>query len=102
MSPDCELGECEIRDLVAEVGECTGDGTYTLTLDFIHENTGNEFFDVFLRNNMLFDFYRLEELPLTITNFPMSGVRDDFIRICINDNPDCCMTIEVASPDCGG
>jgi hypothetical protein len=91
---------CSIRDLIIEVGDCTSDSTYTVTVSFIHENAGNALFDVFVRDNQLIGTYPLSSLPLTIADFPISGRANDFIRICINDNPECCVVTEFLPPDC--
>ena len=98
-SQDCEE-ECEISELTIVPGECTSDSTYTLTLDFIATDPGNDYFEVFTRNNVLFDFYLLSELPLTIEHFPVSGFDYDFIKVCINDVEDCCKEVEYMAPDC--
>jgi len=99
MPPECN-DECRVFDLVAEIGPCTSDSTYNLIIDFEYENPGNDFFDLFVRNEVLVDFFQLKNLPITIENFEMSGNDEDFIRVCINDNPDCCQAIEFIPPSC--
>lgn len=104
-TPDCNNngGDCEISNLEVEVGECTQDGNYTLTINFDYENTGDQqFFDLYVRNNELLGYYELADLPLTIENFELSGFDDDYIKVCINDNSDCCQAIEWEAPDCNG
>lgn len=91
---------CKVRDLAVEVGSCSSDSTYNLTLSFIHEEAGNAQFDVFVRDNQLIGTYPLSSLPLTIANFPQSGREYDFVRVCINDNPECCEVVEFLAPDC--
>lgn len=99
---DCENGEnCEISNLTVEVGDCNPVGTYALTIDFDYEDAGNQYFDVYLRNDEFFGYYLLEELPITIYNFELSGFDEDFVKVCINDNADCCQEIEWEAPDCG-
>ena len=99
-TPNCAESDCEIRDIVVGVIECQSDSTYVLQLDFIHENTGNDFFDFYVRNNELIGTFSLDQLPLTVQDFPISGNDYDFIRICINDDPHCCVEVEFMSPDC--
>lgn len=94
------LDDCSINDLEVSVGECNADGTYNLTLNFDYENPGNDYFEVFIRDDVFIDYYELSELPLTIENFEMSGLEYDYIEVCINDVADCCQAIEWESPDC--
>jgi len=98
-APDCTR-ECTISDLVVERGECTGNNTYNLHLNFSYENAGNEFFNVFGREDKLIGYYKLDNLPVTIENFEASGNDYDFIKVCINDHPDCCEVAEFQAPDC--
>lgn len=95
--PKCE---CELWDLKLTAGDCTSDTTYKLKIDFKYKNVGNDYFDVFVRNNKHIGYYKFKDLPITITNFKKSGNKWDFVKICVNDNDDCCVAEEVESPDC--
>jgi hypothetical protein len=99
---DCENNnDCDISELEIEVGECNNDGTYSLTINFEYDHVnGQEFFDLYLRNDELLGYFQLSELPLTIEHFPLSGIEYDYIKVCINDNSDCCEEIEWEAPDC--
>ena len=94
------LDDCSINDLEVAVGECNADGTYNLTLNFAYENPGNDYFEVYIRDDVFIDYYELSELPITIENFQMSGLENDYIEVCINDVDNCCQEIEWESPDC--
>ena len=101
LPPDCNPNnECNILDVIAEVGDCNNDGSYVLELDIIHENAGNDFYDLFTMNNTFIGFYRLDELPLRISNFQPSDFEYEFLKVCINDTPNCCYEVEFLSPDC--
>lgn len=100
MPPSCEENECEIYDLVIEVKECTSDSTYNIVLDFEYENAGNEFFDVYIRQGILIDYFKLSDLPIEIIDFPISGEDYDYLKVCINDVPDCCKEDEFMPPEC--
>jgi len=102
--PNCDdTGDCNISNLEVTVGECNPVGTYVLTIDFEYENVGNqEYFDLYVRNGVLLGYYSLADLPLTIYDFELSGYDDDYIKVCINDNSDCCQEIEWEAPDCEG
>jgi len=60
------------------------------------------FFDLYARNDELIGYFPLSSLPLTIINFPSSGENYDFVKVCINDNLDCCKEIEWLPPNCNG
>ena len=97
---DCPVDECVITDLIVDIGDCTGSSTYELTINFAYQNPGNEFFDVFVRNNEFIGFFALADLPVTIPEFELSGFEFDYVKVCINDNPDCCNEIEFLPPNC--
>lgn len=98
--PDC-LGSCTISDLKLEIGDCDpATGTYPLTINFNFAHPGNDFFDVY-SNGVLIGTFPLNQLPLTIPDYPSSGSIVDVIRVCINDHPDCCAVAEFQTPDCG-
>ena len=100
--PDCLLGTCEIYDLTVTPGDCdTNANTYPLTFDFEVDNPGNDFFEVWV-NNVYYGLHLLSALPFTIPNVPSNGNANDIIKVCINDHPDCCKTIDFSGPDCGG
>ena len=100
--PECLSEECVIYDVVTTVGECTGENTYNLTIDFQVNNPGNDFFELWIRNEVYIGYYSLSDLPLTIEHFEMSGLDYDFLNICINDVPNCCYEVEFMPPDCSG
>lgn len=97
----CGGGDCEIFDLHVDIGDCNDDGTFNLHVLFQVEGATNDFFEVFAGDELL-GFFPLDELPLHILHFPSSGNEYDQITICINDHPDCCLTIDFLAPDCGG
>ena len=99
-APDCQPEVCEIGELAIDPGECTGKNTYNLTLNFDHANAGNEHFNVYVRDNKLIGTYKLADLPITIENFESSGNEYDFMKICINDNEECCKVAEFKAPKC--
>jgi len=48
----------------------------------------------------LLGYYQLSALPLKISDFPLSGRKYDYIRVCIKYESDCCEEIEFMPPDC--
>ncbi|GAB5553541.1 MAG: hypothetical protein Sapg2KO_31320 [Saprospiraceae bacterium] len=98
---DCEIDEeCKIGDLVAEVLNCNDDGTYRVFLDFEHKGADNEYFDLFTSSGSTIGYYKLSDLPLEIDiSFPNDGP-EQYLGVCINDNPDCCNKTELIIPPC--
>jgi len=102
-APNCSSDPCEIFDLVVDPGACNlNSPTYNLVVNFQVQNPGNGFFEVWAGNNIYLGVFPLNQLPLTIPNFPWGGGVTDHIRICINDHPDCCKELAFAAPDCFG
>ncbi len=94
----CETIECSISEITIEMIECDEENM-SFVLNFEHQGTSNEFFDVYSRDG-LFDFFQFENLPLTIEGFPNTGNQFEFIQICENDNPDCCTEHEWDLGEC--
>ena len=90
---------CDIRDIVVDSFFCNDDGTYGLVLNFVYEGNTNDFFDVWAGNEFV-GFYRYDALPIFIDTFYARDVEYDLIRICDNDNEDCCAGLEFLGPDC--
>lgn len=95
-------GDCDIFNLDIEVGNCGEGDTFSLTLDFDYNNPDNQFFEVFARDSVYVGIYPLSQLPITIANFPDAETEFDYIRIQINDHPNCFAVAEFVSPNCGG
>jgi DNA-binding Lrp family transcriptional regulator len=95
----CDSTECKIFNLEAEALECNGDSCFVLELNFDHVGTSGVGFDVFDRNGRV-GFYSYDDLPLIIECYPISGRDQEFIKVCDNDNPDCCAEIEIDALDC--
>lgn len=92
---------CEIYDLVVETGDCNSDGTFNVWINFQVQNPTDDQFDV-LGNGVVLGTYSLSDLPLQITNFPSSGNTGNYVKVCINDNPDCCRIKQFVGPNCSG
>ena len=90
---------CDIRDIELDSFSCNNDGTYSLVLDFIYEGNTNEFFDVWAGVEYV-GFYRYTDLPIYIDTFYGRDVEYDFIKICDNDNDECCAEFEFIGPEC--
>lgn len=101
--PNCNIaGNCEIFNVVVDPGDCNPATTgYELHLDFDVVNPGSQFFDVW-GNNVFIGTFPLANLPIVIPNFPSNGPAVDIIKICIQNDPNCCKTIDFIGTNCGG
>ena len=107
--PDCRLIEtvgtvccndsCEIIDLEVEPIRCNGDSCLVIELNFDHSGTSGMSFEVFDRVGLI-GSYPYDSLPLIIECFPISGEDFEFVKVCDNDNPDCCAAFEFRAVEC--
>jgi hypothetical protein len=101
-SSPCQSTPCEIFNLAVQAGDCLpGDSSYMLTIDFDVQNPGNQFFEVFTGSGQPLGTFPLSQLPITIP-FPASGNPFDAVKVCINDQPNCCKVKEFQAPTCQG
>ena len=100
--PDEEgvIRTCMVGNVTAEIGDCVSETTYNLELDFFFTEETNDSFELFIRNGLLVDVFPLSALPIELPNFQRSGQEEDFVRICIKNNEECCVEFEFTSPIC--
>ncbi len=92
--------ECAVSEILISDINCNEDGTYKAQLDVDIANSTNDFIDVFV-NNEFYDFYAIADLPITLENItPRENSNEEHIRVCVNDNPDCCLEYEFPEPNC--
>jgi len=96
--PECGQ-DCEIYDVVVGVGECTGDSTFAIAVTYHYTGFTNEFVELWTGDNYL-GLYNINVQPIVIQEFPWNGHEVMPLRICQNDNPDCCRTVEFHVPSC--
>ena len=100
VAPDCaQTSPCEITDIKVETGDCLPNGAYKIKLDFKVVGATNALFGVWAANGQYLGNFPLSQLPVSLT-FPGSGGTTDKIKICINDNPNCCRYHEFQAPAC--
>ncbi len=99
----CEVVECEIADFSISEVQCNSE-ELEFVLNFNANGFDNPSFDLFVGNGTsdFFGFYSLDDLPVTINNFPSNNTGQYFVTICENDNPDCCFVEDFDGPDCEG
>ena len=96
-SPGC-FPECDIRDLVVDPLECTSDSTFSLIVDFIHEDLPTDSVDL-STNGVFLGRYSVNDLPFTVTNFPaQNGVAP--LVVCASEEEACCEDIEFEALIC--
>lgn len=90
-------GTCEVFDLEAEIQTCESIddmNRYTIRVDFGTENQTSQGVDVFINND--FFAYVTQEPPFVLENVEVLTALDQIqIRICANDQPDCCQQISI-------
>ena len=100
--PDCLLADsCEIVNVKVTPGGCDPAGlTYSLTLNFEVKNPTNDHFELWTGAGVYLGYFPLSQLPLTIPAYPCNNSGTGQLKICINDNQDCCTKVEFQAPDC--
>lgn len=93
---DCD---CDFESVAVETFDCTGNGEYSLALNFIPVDVTDVGFDVYAGDEFI-GFFLYTSLPVVIPSFPSSGNALDAITICDHDNPTCCVTYEFVGKDC--
>ena len=91
---------CSIYDLSVTNLACTSDSTYSASINFYHQNEGNEGFKLYY-NGVLFGIYQYNQLPLTISNLPVSNKANDVIKVIDAQKGDCFKAIEFEGLKCG-
>ncbi|NND34115.1 MAG: hypothetical protein HKN76_16120 [Saprospiraceae bacterium] len=91
-APKCT---CSIGDIEVEIGECTSDSTYRITLDVAMEG----YFDFYINGHFCGTF-NSDELPRVFDDFPASGAEHDVIKICGSNGLECCREKKITAPGC--
>ena len=98
---DCN-GPCEILNLDVKINcDPATSGKYTADINFDVDNPDNDFFEVWI-NNEYQGFYSLlnTTFPLVLTDLDIGSNATALIKVCINDNPNCCATVSAILPNC--
>ena len=107
--PDCQnfkefgpvqCNACHLYDLAVTPLDCTSDSTYSVLINFNHDNTGNNKFDL-IYNGTFFGTYFYSQLPLTITNLPVSTKTNDLIKVVDTETESCFVAKEYPGLKCG-
>ncbi|MEM8528457.1 MAG: T9SS type A sorting domain-containing protein [Bacteroidota bacterium] len=90
---------CRLTDLSAETSECKDNGRFDIIIDFDAQNVTDTLFDIYY-NDTLAGTYSVLDLPLKLEDF---GFAQSFevrqhIKVCLQNNPDCCAEIEFTPP----
>ena len=101
--PCAPTDECQFNGLAATILDCyeTNAGiAYDVKINFEPSGMSNEFFDLYSREGFV-DFFRFDQLPITITGYQPDGNPDNlWFKVSENDNPDCQAVTEVATVEC--
>ena len=101
--PACPPISCSIDSLRVDVGACTSDSTYSITIDFSLSTNYPFAFGVWSINGFI-DTFNVSQLPVTLPDFPWSGNSADIIEVCILPQNTgqllCCASLTFAPPAC--
>ena len=95
---EAPLCPCHIFEASVQVGECSSDTTFSISVNFDSENTANHNVDIYL-NDVYWGFYNAQNLPLIINNIP-EGDTTAVLRICASDNNNCCAEVAFELKNC--
>jgi Secretion system C-terminal sorting domain len=90
---------CLIDGLSVEVLDCVNDSTFIVKINFTPISPTNTYYEVWNGNGTYLGYYPLTQLPLTLTIHGVAGAHGA-IKVCINDNPNCCRVKEFTFPTC--
>lgn len=96
---ECSEDNCKVDFIEVDSIVCNPDGTYDLLVVYGISNTNNEFIDVFINNDSV-QFYENNGEFIMTNITPRSNSEYGLLKICLNDNPDCCEEIEFFQSDC--
>jgi Secretion system C-terminal sorting domain len=95
-------GDCDVNDLIVDPSDdCNPDDSYNLWFWFTFDNPGNNFYNVF-HNGDLVGTFPLTQIPKTLQHLVANDEPLQTLKVCINDHPDCCMTVQYEAPNCDG
>ena len=96
---DLEVSDCAIEDFEMFEIFCDTDSTYSFMFNATFIEPGNDSFDLWV-NNEFIGFFPINSLPLTLDGITPRNATHDIIKICVNDNTDCCYILEYLRPEC--
>ena len=81
--PDCldDDDDCDINDLTVETGDCTGNDTYEVWINFNVDNPPGNQVGVWANGDFL-GLYNIDSLPIYIADFPWNGGDEDVVKVC--------------------
>lgn len=94
----CTTQPCELSNLVVDPIECTSGTTISMVLDLDFANTTGGF-EVFASTGSV-GFFDYAALPITITDYPITGSATETLVVCDAMNPNCCTELNFTSLDC--
>ncbi|MEO6040211.1 MAG: hypothetical protein ABIQ93_17485, partial [Saprospiraceae bacterium] len=91
---------CELSQLHVKVGDCHPDSTFQLILNFqVATPALVDSFDLYA-NGQFVGKFGINQLPLTLPNFPWNGNIFSSIRVCTGNSPLCCKEKQFLNPSC--
>ncbi len=100
VAPQCvPIPVCELTNLVATAGECTGDNLQSLMIDFDYSTVNSGSFIVYI-GATLHGQYNYAQLPVNLDDIPTSGIGSETITIIDSELADCEISANFETLNC--
>ncbi len=100
VAPQCEpIPTCEITNLVATAGECTGDNLQSIIFNFDYSSINSGSFVLYIGGNQ-HGQYSYSQLPLNLTDIPTAGIGSETITVMDSEFTDCETTSTFETLNC--
>ncbi len=101
-TPDCNQGSgCQLFELHVEAGSCTSDSTFLAAVLFESSNLPTDSVLVYANEQLVGQYFNHPDL-LLIENFPLFGTDEILVTVCALEDPFCCASFTLVSPECEG
>ena len=102
LEPICCSEYCSISDITAEAIECTGDGNFSVEINFNYSEVEEDNFDLW-SNGSYHGTYAYADLPIVVEDFPPNGNENPFATIFgIGEDALCADDLAFEGLECNG
>jgi hypothetical protein len=98
VEPPCGNADCEIGGLEVDVHPCLSDGTFYVSLDFNHANTGSIF--RVKGNGIIYGYFHYDDLPVSVGPLVGNGTTNYEFLVQDVNHPDCSASASIGTVEC--